>query len=135
MFHMVSFLFSDVFSRVPLISTNGESTYNEWVQGSKIFHFTMFAPNSKFSTHYSYNLFPMSIYRFISRLAWLKLVLYLSKINLSNNCWVYTVLHKMGNLVVILMPNILKHIKKTIFFYSNVELPMFILRSKEMPKL
>ena len=44
MFHRVHFLFSDVLSRVPMISTSSEFTYNEWVQGSKIVHFTMLAP-------------------------------------------------------------------------------------------
>ena len=42
---MVPFLFSHVSSRVPMISTSGEFTYNEWVQESKIVHFTMLAPN------------------------------------------------------------------------------------------
>ena len=39
MFHMYHFLFSHIPSRVPIISTSDEFTYNKWVQGSKIVHF------------------------------------------------------------------------------------------------
>ena len=42
---MFLFLFFYVPSRVPMISTSGEFTYNKWMQGLKIVHFTMFAPN------------------------------------------------------------------------------------------
>ena len=42
MFHIVSFLFSDVCSCVPMISTSGEFICN--LQGSKIVHFSMLVP-------------------------------------------------------------------------------------------
>ena len=44
MFYMILFFLFHVLSRVPMISTSGDFTYNEWVQGSKIVHFIILAP-------------------------------------------------------------------------------------------